>query len=183
LRGIRRIHSFVEIEETAMRCEDLQRNLVNYANGGIRPDEREAIEAHVRSCPACGAVLAQMDPVAAVLVQSQVPPIPLGFTERAITRARYPITRPRVTWSPVRWWRAASSPMRGAAAAALVLGFLGGWMMGREAVRTPGGGAAVAVSPPDPLEGYNPEFLGDAPEGSLANSYLALVSSRDGEGR
>lgn len=166
-----------------MRCEDLQCNLANYADGGVPPDERNAVEAHLRGCPACRAALAEVDPVAAVLVQSQSPPIPPGFADRVMAHARYRITRPRGTWSPVQWWRTASAPMRGAAAAVLVVGFLGGWMMGRDAVRIPGSRAAVVASPPDPLDGYNLDYLGDAPKGSLANSYLALVSSHDGEGR
>lgn len=166
-----------------MRCEDLQRNLGNYVDGGISPDERKAIEAHLRGCPPCQATLADVDPVAAVLVQSQAPPIPPGFADRVIAHARYRIIRPRLTWSPVQWWRTASAPMRGAAAAVLVVGFLGGWMMGRDAVRAPGTRTAVVAPPADPLDGYNLDYLGDAPEGSLANSYLALVSSRDGKGR
>lgn len=165
-----------------MRCEDLRQALANYAQGRVPVHERQVIEAHLRDCPACRAVLAEMDPVAAALVQSQAPPIPAGFAERAMAAARSRIAKPAATWNPLLWWRTASAPMRGAAAAVLVVGFLGGVMVGRDAVRTPANQAAGVTSPSDPWEGYNLDYLGDAPEGSLANSYLALVSGHDGEG-
>jgi anti-sigma factor RsiW len=166
-----------------MRCEDVQHNLPSYADGAIPPNERKTIEAHLRGCLACRAALTQIDPVAAVLIQSQAPLVPPGFAEQVMARARYRITRTRRMWSPVKWWRSAPAPMRGVVAAVLVLGFLGGVMMGRDASRTPGNRASAVASETDPLDGYNLDYLSDAPEGSLANSYLALVSSRDGEGR
>jgi len=40
--------------------------------------------------------------------------------------------------------------------------------------------AAIAQS--ESLDAYNLDSLGDAPDGSLAGSYLALASGRNGEG-
>jgi len=166
-----------------MRCEDLQRSLAGYAKGAIPPEERNAVEDHLRGCPVCRAVLTQVDSVAAVLVQTQPPAVPADLAGRVMARARQRITRPGTAWNPVQWWRAAPASMRGAAAAVLVLGLLGGWAMGRAAVHTKSGRAGVLASSRDPLDGYDVDYLDGLPQDSLAGSYLALVSPHDKEGR
>ncbi len=166
-----------------MRCEDVQGHLPNYADGEIPPKERRAIEAHLRGCPICRAALGEVDSVAAMVVQSKAPPLPPGFAEQVMSRARYRITRQRVAWSPIQWWRTVSAPLRGAAAAVLVLGLLGGWAMGRAALGAKGSRPAGLAPSRDALDGYNVDYLDDAPQDSLAGSYLALVSHRDEEGR
>ena len=62
----------------------------------------------------------------------------------------------------------------------LGVGLLMGWTSG-PAVVSPD--SAETTSQADPLDTYQLEYLGDAPEGSLADSYLALVSTGNGEER
>jgi len=64
-----------------------------------------------------------------------------------------------------------------AAAAVLVFGLAAGSYMGRSVSQTVTAQTAVQA---DPLAVYNLDYLADAPEGSLADSYLALASSDRG---
>ncbi|MFW6106933.1 MAG: hypothetical protein ACOC8H_02110 [bacterium] len=75
------------------------------------------------------------------------------------------------------------APMHAAAAAVLVIGLAVGLVMGwttSPAGQTPPAQATVQA---DPLDAYNLDYLGDAPSGSLADSYLTLVSATDEGGR
>jgi hypothetical protein len=67
-----------------------------------------------------------------------------------------------------------------AAAAVLVFGLAAGSYMGRSMSRTVTAQTAVQA---DPLAVYNLDYLADAPSGSLADSYLTLVSATDEGGR
>ncbi len=62
-----------------------------------------------------------------------------------------------------------------AAAAVLAFGLTVGSYMGWSAGRSMAPAAHV-----DPLNAYNLDYLGDAPDGSLARSYLALASNPEG---
>jgi hypothetical protein len=74
--------------------------------------------------------------------------------------------------------------MHAAAAAVLVVGLAAGLAIGwaaqpaaRQIAATP---ATAAV---DPLAAYKLDYLNDAPDGSLAGTYLALLTSPNGEGQ
>jgi len=68
-------------------------------------------------------------------------------------------------------------PMRAAAAAVLVIGLGTGALIGWNTWQAPAAPPTQAVSQVDPLAPYSLDYLTDAPDGSLAQSYLALVSS------
>jgi hypothetical protein len=73
--------------------------------------------------------------------------------------------------------------MRAAAAAMLVVGLLAGLAMGWNTVQAPAAKPSAQAAPQgDPLAGYNLDYLGDAPSGSLADGYMALLSGLNGEG-
>jgi len=68
-----------------------------------------------------------------------------------------------------------------AAAAVLVFGLAVGSYMGWSAERPmPQAVTARTAVQADPLDAYNLDYLGDAPDGSLAGSYLALASNPKG---
>ena len=73
--------------------------------------------------------------------------------------------------------------MHAAAAAVLVIGLAVGLVMGWTTLPASQAPSAQAAVQADPLEAYNLDYLGDAPSGSLADSYMALVSGRNGEGQ
>jgi hypothetical protein len=117
-----------------------------------------------------------------MLKQSRMPPVPNGFAERVMAAARQGRTvKPAIvlSWNPVAW--RLSAPMRAAVAAVLVVGLGLGIFMGRGAWR--GRDLSGAVAQSDPVAIYNLDYLTDAPNGSLAKSYLALVSDQNGQGR
>ena len=168
-----------------MRCEDLQSRLEAYADGGMPPGEREAAADHLRNCADCRRALARIDSVAAALAQAKTPPVPTGLAARVMAAARgRQLAIATAGWNPVRWWRRVSMPMHAAAAAVLVVGLAAGLVMGWTAppatIQAP---TTKAATQGDALTAYNTDYLGDAPAGSLADSYLALVSGHNGEGR
>jgi len=167
-----------------MRCEEVQEQLAAFASGELPTDIRQAILGHLAECASCRAGLARVDALAGVLASTQTPPVPAGFAARVTAAARQrQEAEPVVAWNPLRWWRLVPAPMHAAAAAVLVIGLTVGLVMGwttLSAGRTP---SAQAAAPADPLDAYNLDYLGDAPSGSLADSYLALVSGRSGEGQ
>ena len=167
-----------------MRCEEVQGRLPAYSSGELPTDVREAVQAHLGRCAACQAALARIDALAAVLASAQTPPVPTGFAARVMVRARSRRSAAvSAAWNPLRWWRLGSAPMRAAAAAVLLIGLgaglLIGWTSG-PAVVAPH--SAQTTLQADPLDTYQLEYLGDAPERSLADSYLSLVSTGNGEG-
>lgn len=165
-----------------MRCETVQDNLIAFARGDSPPDERRALEAHLRGCPTCRLALGEVDPIAATLVRGQTPPVPGGFAARVMAAARRgQATEAFIGWNPLRWWRLTSTPLRAAAAAVLVVGLTVGLVMGWTSMPSPAQAPVAAQA--DPLEVYHLDYLGDAPAESLTDSYLALVSGHNGEGR
>jgi len=43
-----------------MTCDRIEELLTAYADGELRPEEREAVERHIRACPACAGLLASL---------------------------------------------------------------------------------------------------------------------------
>ncbi len=92
---------------------------------------------------------------------------------------------PATDWNPIQWWRAATATLRWSAVGlamlgAIVGGVAGDWLAGETA-----GVVSPAPSPEagaDWLDGHSFEYLLDAPEGSLAECYLA-VQQGEWEGR
>ena len=167
-----------------MRCEEVQSRLPAYSSGELPTGVREVVQTHLGGCAACQAAMAHIDALAAVLAGAQTPPVPAGFAARVMVRARsHRSAAVSAGWNPLRWWRLGSAPMRAAAAAVLLVGLGAGLLMDRMS-----GPAAVSpdsaetTSQADALDTYQLEYMGDAPEGSLSDSYLSLASTGNGEG-
>jgi anti-sigma factor RsiW len=167
-----------------MRCEDVLKQLTAFSSGELLADVRPAVQAHLAECAACRAALTHVDALAGVLTSTQTPPVPAGFAARVTAAARQrQEAEPLVVWNPLRWWRLVPAPMHAAAAAVLVIGLAVGLLMGWTTLPASQAPPAQAAAPADPLDAYNLDYLGEAPSGSLADSYLALVSGRNGEGQ
>jgi anti-sigma factor RsiW len=167
-----------------MRCEDVTTRLDAYAAGELQPVLAAKLAAHLESCESCRQSLARLKRLVAVLGQASVPPVPVGFASRVMAQARSRRTAAASAgWNPLRWWRLVPVPMHAAAAAVLVIGLAAGLVMGWATLPASQAPPAQAAVQADPLDAYNLDYLGDAPSGSLADSYLALVSGRNGEGQ
>jgi hypothetical protein len=86
-----------------MNCADLRERSFDYLYDLLDPQERAALEAHLRDCPACGELLRTAAAQRSLLRDAA--PVPGGLADRTVVRLS---SRPR-------WWRVA-------AAAVLLLG-------------------------------------------------------------
>lgn len=165
-----------------MRCENVLRQLGAFSAGALPADDREEVRDHLLECAACRAALAEMDRLAGILAGIRTPPLPGGLAARVLAAARRrQESEFALTWNWAQHWRMASAPMRAAAAAVLAVGLGVGAMMGWTAASMPGRSQATGQA--DPIDTYQIESLGEAPEGSLASSYLTLVSTTNEGGR
>jgi len=169
-----------------MRCEDIRDKLDAYASDDLPQDQRGGVALHLESCGQCQESLGRLRRLALVLGQAQTPPVPANFADRVMARARAQRASLHTTasWSPLQWWRGASMAARTVAAATLALALVSGLAVGWSTAESPRrGNSGPLAAKADPLGGYSLDYLGDAPDGSLAASYLSLVAGRGGEGR
>ena len=169
-----------------MRCEDLRDKLDAYASGELPQDQRGGVASHLESCGQCREALGRLRRLALVLGQAQTPPVPAGFSDRVMARSRARSASPQsvASWNLLLWWQGAPLTARMVAAATLALALVSGLAVGWSTAESPRrGDAGSPTARGDPLGGYSLDYLGDAPDGSLASSYLALVSGRGGKER
>jgi anti-sigma factor RsiW len=165
-----------------MRCEDVLKQLTAFSSGDLPADGRRAVQAHLAQCPACRTALAEIDALAGVLAGAQAPPVPVGFASRVLAAAQQRHETELIeTWNLMRWWRMASAPMHAAAAAVLVIGLSVGLVLGWTSAPSPA--QAESVVQGEAVDAYQIDYLGEAPSGSLADSYLTLVLATNKEGR
>lgn len=161
-----------------MLCRDVREKLTALAAGELPADLRRGVLAHCAGCPPCRRALENIDLLAAVLIRLEDPPVPPGFLSRLLEAAR---EKPDEVRRPLAWWRSASPALRAAAALFLIAGLAGGIALGRPPA--PPAGRTDAGSRSDPIETYQLDYLGEAPAGSLADSYQSLLATADGGGR
>lgn len=165
-----------------MHCENVQQQLNRFVAGDLPVADRQAAGAHLAECAACRAKLAELDALAGVVASTPTPPIPSGFASRAIAAARQRhLAQPITAWNLLRWWRLTSAPMHAAAAAVLIVGLSVGVVLGWTSA--PSAAQAETAAGVDPVDVYQIDYLGEAPSGSLADSYLTLVSATNEGGR
>ena len=159
-----------------MHCDNVLKQLQVFASGKLPTEVHQAVQAHLADCAACRAALGRVDSLAGILSAARTPPVPSGFTARVLATARQRQEAERIgAWSLLRWWRLTSAPMHAAAAAVLVMGLTVGLTMGW--TTAPSAPRTSAAAGGDPLGTYRLDYLGDAPEESLAGTYLTLVSA------
>ena len=65
-----------------INCRQVWKELSNYIDGQLDPVLRSRIEAHVKDCDHCSAVLDGMSNVVRLVCDDQVIQVPQGFSER-----------------------------------------------------------------------------------------------------
>ena len=164
-----------------MHCENVQQQLNRFTAGDLPVADQRAVQAHLDECAACRAKLAEFDVLAGVVASTPTPPIPSGFASRVMAAARQrQEAQPVAAWNLLRWWRLTSGPMHAAAAAVLIVGLTVGVVLGWTSAPPAARETAGEV---DPVDVYQIDYLGEAPSGSLADSYLTLVSATNEGGR
>ena len=171
-----------------MRCPAVLEKLEAYAARELAPRARGQIEAHLRSCPACRRALARRKQLEAVVRAVPAPPVPDGFGDRVMVRARQgvksPQPVPRSLWNPVCWLEPQRLHVGLAAMAALAAGLLVGVYLGQHTwqLSDQGSGGPTQVSPADPVAASGLGHLADFGDSSLAATYLSLTSAPDNQG-
>ena len=140
---------------TPLTCDVAEESLGAFVLGALEPVEREQVEAHLRACPPCSAVAAELAPLPGLLHRADLaaheaaPPPEL--LERAIAEAR---ARDGVPVRARRPWSALALAAAGVAAAALLVAAMLVSTRPTPLVLTattaaPGVGAQVVVTPTD----------------------------------
>ncbi len=153
-----------------MLCEEVRARLNAYMDTELPETATQEIEEHLRACAGCNAALEQLRKADSLLDVDVPPPVPHGFADRVMAAANTKEQGPAS--SPVPLW---PSLLRIAAAVLIGLG-IGGWMasdLWRDSE------ASTATARIDVSEAYSLDALADAPNGSLADSYLSLASASD----
>lgn len=153
-----------------MLCKEFRSRLSACLDGELPETATQEIEEHLRVCAGCNAALDQLRKADSLLDADVPPPVPHGFADRVMSAAN--AGEPKPTPATVPLW---PSLLRIAAAVLIGLGF-GGWMasdLWRDSE------APTATTQADVTEAYNIDALADAPNGSLAASYLSLASGID----
>jgi len=165
-----------------MRCREVQRKLELFVAQELAPAERERVEAHLASCARCREALERARSLEKVLVAPPVPPLPEGFAERVVGRARNeraavarPAPRPEL--ARPAWQRIGLSV---GTAAAVAAGLLLGLLMGSQTWQSGAQRASVAAAEPtDPLAASGFDELAEPGGDSLAQAYLQLTAADD----
>jgi len=160
---------------------------------------RERVEAHLSACADCRRHLARQEGLTSLLTSLPKPPaVPEGFGDRlvAAARERQAAHRPvpgslwRLRWlaPPGTATNLRSVPglvavgRKAAQAAAIAGGLLIGILMGQQTWRSAHSSIAQQAAQPDPVAVYQLDYLTDAPDGSLVQSYLALTNAPNHNG-
>ncbi len=164
-----------------MRCQIVQQKLDQYAGQGLSGPERELMERHLRSCPACQQALQRQSRLQTLLQSCHVPPIPDGFTTRVLARAE---SHPLVVLRPSsRGWTPGMTRKRlgevlgivGTMAVGLLIGLLLGhetWQSGTRVISESNQGETAGAVSIDRLI--------DPGDDTLAQTYLQMTLPRDG---
>ena len=170
-----------------MRCEAVRNKLDRLSRQELAPRMRERVETHLSGCGNCSQHLARQERLAALLTDVPEPPaIPEGFGDRLMAAARQrQVSRRAVAGSlwQLHWLRPSGSVGRKAAQAAVLAGgLLVGVLMGQRTWRSVHPSNAQQARQVDPVAVYELDYLTDAPNGSLVESFLALTESPSGNG-
>ena len=169
-----------------MRCGHVRKRLATYVDGQLSPVERQGVERHVQDCETCRAALARLVRLDSALKEVPVPPIPVNLAGEILRQAHL---RGNLPWpgraherSSRRWWISVPVPVRVAAAAAMLGGLAVGTLIGRDIWRPQTPSPSLQASA-DPAAVYFLDYLGDTPNGSLADRYLKLAMVENGGSR
>ena len=166
-----------------MNCQDMQNRISDYLDSRLSRAERDLVKTHLIECPSCRAMLAEIDPVASVLVLADSPTVPSNLTTSIMAAAHKRLRHQQSAyWNPLSWWRLAPVSMQAAAVGVLVIGLGLGFVLGNSTAKSTESETAIA-SQEDPLEVYQLDYFGDAPSGSLADAYLDLIATGNQGGK
>jgi len=158
-----------------MRCKHVRGKLDAYQSNELPPQVRGQIDEHLESCEGCRQALRRLRKLKGVLEAAPGAPLPAGFAERVLQKARrrQPAAAARFSLNPFRWWLGSPAGIRFAAAASLGIGLALGGLLGSDMW-----GAAADVKPPaDPVAVYRFDYLSAAPDGSMGQAFSLMIAA------
>ncbi|MBU1698573.1 MAG: hypothetical protein KJ970_04340 [Candidatus Eisenbacteria bacterium] len=166
-----------------MRCDQVKAILDTYNSGVCAPEEARLIEQHLKQCDLCRAEARERRRIINFLHDFGESDPPDGFHARVLLAAERKIMFDRESLfesllRPLEWWRVAGRGLRAATLAASALGVILGGLMGSQLFNAPPGASTEGVNDERGVAQllYGEDCLGASPEGSLLESYLALVA-------
>jgi len=106
-----------------MECKDVKEKLPAWLDGELDGPAAAAVAGHVEACPSCREEARRLEAAWALLDRVTVPEMPKGLEERIVGAAAAG-ARERFSWRGLARW-----PVSALAAAAVVAGLLGGYML------------------------------------------------------
>jgi anti-sigma factor RsiW len=160
-----------------MKCTRFQKLSSAYLDDQAPRDLRARMESHLGTCDSCRRALESARALSALLRAQSAPPVPDGFAQRVLARARSQrLSAPSRLGVRDLVHRMLDSlrPVSAATAAVLAMGLILGALMGHDLGRIRSSSRSPHVSAGDPLEGYDLDYLSEAPRGSLPHTVLTL---------
>jgi anti-sigma factor RsiW len=156
-----------------MKCQKVHEKLDAYVARELPPGKAQRLENHLKTCPACREALVGARRIAAVLSETQAPPLPDGFADRVVSRARrrVPAVERKHAVAPP-WSRFSTLAWRSAVAAGVVVGLALGAIMGRDVSEPSQVGASVRDAV---VETYQLDYFAEAPGGSVADGMIQMM--------
>jgi len=163
-----------------MRCPEVRRSLDLFMRQEVTPLVRQRIEVHLGGCRGCREELARLRRLEELLASAPSPPVPEGFAQRVVARARYEAVpqsaevsvRHRLRKQLGRRLRIAAGTTAALAGGLLLGGYLG--------AQTWDGAPPPVVEQADPVAGSGFGQLVEPEGDSLAQMYLALTAGDNG---
>jgi len=106
-----------------MECKDVKERLSAWLDGELDDAAAAAVAGHVEACPSCREDARRLEAAWALLDRVAVPEPPKGLEERIVGAAAAG-ARERFSWRGLARW-----PVSALAAAAVVAGLLGGYLL------------------------------------------------------
>ena len=158
-----------------MNCHRIKKRLAAYQDGEIGGKERERISAHLRDCPSCRIVLAELEQVWQSL--EKIPEIQAspGFERRLFARVNA-VPDPRSWWRfPWASWIYRAYPASAMAAVLLLVGTLLGGYLGNAVVSGLSSAPAQVHASRTDTGIVSFWVFAAAPPGTLGDGYLRIA--------
>lgn len=166
-----------------LSCAINRRRLNGYIDDELPERRRRAVERHLTECASCRLLLNDLQRLGQLLNDLDVPPIPDGLASGILVEASHRRKRgvPENHLGDRGWRALLPQPwiVKGATAAALVLGLATGAWMGWTSFRSPGSGLTLAVTKNEHMAErlYALDALSAEPRGSIGAATIALLEN------
>ncbi len=161
-----------------MRCKYVKQKLDRYIQGDLSKRDSNEIKRHLSKCRDCSDALYRLRKLEGVFKDTPIPPVPEGFTDCLMQRARrrqdsQKLPEPTVIrlWE----WFGKADLRKAAVAAAVIIGLSIGLLMGLQTSQQSYKTQVVASS--TLVDAYHFDYLTEAPENSLSGVYIQMISS------